>query len=326
MTTVEAIAAGAAPGYAPFVPSRFKALLTAGALEPELKLVGASIFGEPRGAALVRLSPKSSVASVESVTVAAPLRQQGIGRAMVAELEREVASAGATQIRALFAAKRDEGLAPARLARSLGWSLPVARFQQFEFDSGLARAPLFALDQPLGGFELKSFTALSNPERRELDWLGTEQAPSLHPFAEQYALLPNASFVLRLDGRIIGWLAAHELAPRAVRWSALWTTPSVRGRSPVGALFAASFERTREAGAERWCGIVEHGNAAMMRIAERRFLPYALGAFTLYETSRLLTAASPSSSRSRSLSSFHQPTDARSIPVPGSSRMITPRS
>ena len=37
-------------------------------------------------------------------------------------------------------------------------------------------------------------------------------------------------------------------------------------------------------------------------------------------------AASASTSRSRSLSSFHQPTDARRSPVPGSSRTTTPRS
>ena len=40
----------------------------------------------------------------------------------------------------------------------------------------------------------------------------------------------------------------------------------------------------------------------------------------------LISAASPSTRRSRSSSSFHQPTDARSRPVPASSRTITPRS
>ena len=39
-----------------------------------------------------------------------------------------------------------------------------------------------------------------------------------------------------------------------------------------------------------------------------------------------VAASSPSTRRSRSLSSFHQPTDARTRPVPGSSRTTTPRS
>jgi GNAT superfamily N-acetyltransferase len=251
-----------AAAFAPLVPYRYRERLALGLLGDELRLVGVTALGLPLGAALARLTPEGAV--VESVAVAPPHRRRGVGRALLAALDGELAGVPATT---RFVRETPAGEAVARILRGLGWPDARPDASQFEADRRLLGAPLLRRPDP-AGVDLVPFAALAGA--------------SLDASA-----LPEASFVASVAGEEAGRIAAHRVGPATVRWSLLVVEERFRGGWVGAALLARGLRAAFDVpGVERAVALVALGNRPVQRLVRRRLGPYLAAERTLSATAR----------------------------------------
>lgn len=270
LVEIERVRGRAAAAYARFVRVRFRERLADGSLEPELVLVGASVFGAPAGAALARIAP-GGVAQVESLFVVARHRREGIGTALAARLDEAIAGHPAV---GLFVRDAPAGDGLARIAARLGWSAPAPHALEYGFGQRLLAAPVLNGRGPRPGLRIVPFAELPAEDVPALD-----SAPG--------ELLPAASFAAFRAGAVAGWATMHTGRPGTATWSGLGVAPGVVGFGVAHALVARTVRAALEhPGIERVGGMVVLENAPMERIVRRWFAPYVDACRLLHEAHR----------------------------------------
>jgi hypothetical protein len=258
LVEIERISGAAAKPYVRLAPGRFRDRLAAGRLEPELVLVGASIFGAPAGAALARLAP-DGVAHVEAVYVDRVHRQAGVGAALAARLDEAVATRPAV---ALFVRDAPSGEAVAAIATRLGWSPPAPHALEYAFGRRVLDTPVLNTRGPRPRLRTMAFAELPPADLPALD-----PAPGV--------LLRHASFAAFRGAELAGWATMHATRPGRATWSGLRIARAAAGFGVAHALVAPTVRAALEQpGIERVEGMVVLGNEAMERIVRRWFAPH----------------------------------------------------
>ena len=222
--------------------------------------LGAFRGGVPVGLALAeRPLADPEPAELLSLFVTAGERGRGVGEALVAAAERELAALGIAEARAVWTAGRPGAEAIERILARRGWSAPEARTVSARFrPEEMLTLPLFtprhlaALDP---GFEIFPWYDLeaeeierlraSNAERR---WISEGLEPWSYGDGQAYD--PATSIGARYRGRVVGWVLCERIDGRMVRWTVSFLEKSLSRRGRIVPLYKASLERAVAAGYE----------------------------------------------------------------------------
>lgn len=259
--------------------------------EPLLAAVAAAGEGEPLGVAVAEVKAGGEAAEVLSLFVRPEARRRGLAGRLLAALEREAASRGATRIDLLFRSTHPAAPAVRRLLAARGWSAPEPRLRLGKADARLAGAAALRPRPLPAGYEVFPWSELAAAERRDVverqqraEWF----PPALSPFQMEERLEPALSFGLRHGGRVVGWLIAHRVGDDLVQCTSLFVEAGHRRGGRGVALLAAGIERFLASGVPRAIFMVEVGNPAMLRFFERRLRPHLAAEAELLGSSRAL--------------------------------------
>lgn len=198
-------------------------------------------------------------AELLSLFVAVPERGQGMGEALVAAAERELAGLGCAEARAVWTAGRPGSDAVERILGRRGWSPPETRTVSARFrPEEMLTLPLFsprhlaALDP---GFEIFPWYDLPEEEVARLRasnerkrWISEGLEP--WSYGEGRAYDPATSIGARHRGRVVGWVLCERIDARMVRWTVSFLDKSLSRRGRIVPLYKASLERAVAAGYE----------------------------------------------------------------------------
>jgi len=244
-------------------------------LSGELLAVSAMAGGTMVGLAIAERSAQHPAqAAVCSLMVAPEWRRQGIGARLLRHLERFVVQQGAQALALRYhtSAARPSPVEP--LLAHLGWPAPRTDFVLLQSSAerlaGTGWNTRFPIAAPYALFAWADATAADLAAALSLG-----APPELLPPPPHAAgLEPAVSLGLRWRGALVGWLIAHRVDARTVRYSSLYVAPAHRSRARGPALAAEGFARQRTAGIPQAKAAVQVGNAAAWPTFERRMQAY----------------------------------------------------
>lgn len=271
---------------------RFEPLLRQTGANPGVFAIGAIATGGAGDGAELGLAlgwhsaSSHGAAELLSLFVRASRRGAGLGRALLGELERQLAAAGALSVRTVYMTRVRSVAAYEAVLRARGWGDPVRRMLVFRTRrERLREAEWFDLFQQLpAGTEIKPWSETSDIERaalrRHLDEDPTRAPEDVNPFRFEGRGIdgsppePALSLACLVDGEIVGWNMAHRIAPGSVRFSCSYVWPDKQARLPLLALWDFAFHRLEPAGYAHVSWAVSPHHEAMVRFNEQMLLPY----------------------------------------------------
>lgn len=240
--------------------------------------------GEPVGLALGELPIDPGPApELLSLFVAAEARGMGMGTALVAAFEEEVARRGAGELAAVYTAGKPSIAAVERIFARRGWEEPRPRTLSVRFPPEAALASDLFSERRMkalgAGLELVPWVELAAEERAEIrrsherePWI----TPALAPWRfEAAGFDPVSSIGARYRGRVVGWVINHVVDPRTVRFTCSFMRKDISRRGRIVPLYHASLRRLAAAGVPRATFITPVVYPNMIRFIRRWIEPIA---------------------------------------------------
>jgi GNAT superfamily N-acetyltransferase len=224
--------------------------------------IGAFRDGAPAGLLIAELPSDSGTAEpaeLLSLFVAAEERRRGIGGALIGAAERELAAAGAAEVRAVWTAGKPAiGWFEAILARR-GWEPPAARTVSARFrPEAMLTLPLFspkhlaALDP---GFDIFPWNELPAEDMARIrsshesrPWISQGLEPWSYGGGLGYD--PATSVGARFGGEVVGWVLTERIDARLLRMTVSFLHKRLSRRGRIVPLYQASLERAVASGYE----------------------------------------------------------------------------
>lgn len=214
--------------------------------------VGAFTGGEPVGLALAaaRRTDKRD-AELLSLFVVPGSRRQGVGRALLEEVETVAADRGVVRLQAVWMTGRAGTDAVEGMLACSGWTAPAPRMLSVRFTlDDLARVPWIARHRLLPGLEIFPWAELTAAERerlvasqRESSWIPRDLQPWDY---DQPGFDPVTSLGMRLEGDVVAWIVNHPISASTLRITCSFIRGDLGNRGRIVPLWAESFRRLRE--------------------------------------------------------------------------------
>ena len=249
------------------------------ALTGELLAVSAMAGGTMVGLVIAERSAQATAqtpakATVCSLMVAPGWRRQGIATRLMFHLQRFLAQQSVQTLALRYHTSSALPSPVEPLLQRLGWAAPRTDFvllqssaERLACTGWSTRFPLVA---PYALFAWQDATAADLAAALTLG-----APPDLLPPAPSAAgLEPAVSLGLRCHGALVGWLIAHRLDARTVRYSSVYVAPAHRSLARGLSLLAEGFVRQHKARIPVAKAAVQVGNAAAWRTFERRVRDY----------------------------------------------------
>lgn len=262
---------------------------------PRGRWCGAVALGDegPVGLAVVELPP-AGAAQMLSLAVLPGARRRGVGTALLDQVERLAAGAGATALEGSYRTSwRSRGAIEALLT-TRGWSPPETRLVLARGATAtarqLVRQPAPALPD---GAEIFSWIELTAEDRRAIEAAGDDAwfPPMLTPFQEEERIEEAISVGLRWQGEVAGWLIVHRVAFDTLQYSAFVLRRDLRGRGLGHALLHEAVRRRLADPAVRHAILaVDARNQPMLRLIEGPLRPFLTRRSELRVSRKALTA------------------------------------
>ncbi|MEM9557810.1 MAG: GNAT family N-acetyltransferase [Acidobacteriota bacterium] len=257
----------------------------------------------PTTAEVAQFGP--AVPRLLSLYVARAHRRRGVGGALVAALEDEVAHRGGGSLEAVYTASVgaasvckapvgtaffDTTSAPAggapsdwleRIFARRGWTPPAARSLLVRFTPRAAFCSDLLLERRLRaqrrGLEIVRWSEIGADEKAALR-ASHEQNPWIEPLLVPWRFdrdgFDPSSVAARWRGRIVGWVITHRPTPDIVRFTCSFMHPSLSRRGRIVPLYDAVLRDVH--GTCRECSfITPFDYAPMVQFIRRRLAPIA---------------------------------------------------
>jgi GNAT superfamily N-acetyltransferase len=222
-----------------------------------------------------------------SLFVSPAARCAGVGTALLAALERELAARGASLLAAVYTAGKESTPAVERVLEKRGWDAPQPRTLSVRFPPQAALASdLFSgrrMEALTGRLELFPWRDLGEEDRRRIrashetkPWITPALAPwrfeaaGFDPISSVGARLPAAR-----GGDVVGWVINHAVAPGTVRFTCSFLRKDLSRRSRIVPLYHESLRRLAAAGVERATFVTPVIYPNMVRFVFRWLAPIA---------------------------------------------------
>lgn len=254
--------------------------------------------GRPVGLALAEV-PAATPASAEllSLLVVGDARGRGVGTALVAGLEADLARRGVTEVGGVYMSGKAFTAPLERVFAKRGFSPPQVRKVVVQCTpEEAARTDWFQkAKMPDGGL---IFPWAELP-REEYEGLKRSQAERpwipqiLEPWSCGEHVDAASSVGLRLHGDVVGWVITHRVAPLLVRYTACFVREDLQAQGALFPLLVASI--TNIVGTGVTCTFVTSNQfPRMVRFTQRRLAPFiSYCGETRGVTKRLEGAAAP---------------------------------
>ncbi len=207
---------------------------------------GALVDGAPAGAAVATLSSDGARAMLGSLVVARGRRGQGVGVALVAEVERILVARGARELTLFYAPGKPSTPALTRLLARRGFEDRGAVRAIYRASAeAMARLPWLATARLPAGFACAPLEEVTRDERdalRAAGWFGAEWDP--FAAAEHHRERTYLDLVLRRRGEVVGWLLSARVEVDTLLWHTLLVRRDLHGTGVGLALCAEALRRT----------------------------------------------------------------------------------
>jgi GNAT superfamily N-acetyltransferase len=196
-----------------------------------------------------------------SLYVTDQFRNNGIGTALVGDLERALQAGHWNQVEAVYTTGAPGIPALERVLEKRAWSAPVVRMVTVRFTpEEAASTPWFGrVKLPPPDYEIFPWTDLTADERAELKrshevsgWIATGLEPWRH---DRHGFDAVSSVGLRHKGQVVGWVINHRTSPRTVRFTCSFMRSDLARRGRILGLYTASLNRLRNTECEM-CSLV----------------------------------------------------------------------
>lgn len=245
--------------------------------DDSMKMIGASIEGEPIGLAVIQVNEKGEPSNLESIFVEPGHRRRGVGRGLLSAVRSMVELSGASKITGSWYHDSAAAESIECLLADAAWTAPEAVATRHHAGRGF----LAQVDRASGpwrtrsGLGIETWSDLTTGDRRRVNRVCAEHRISadLDPRRDpMFDISERTSVVLRVRGEIAGWMIHHVLAPEVLRYSSLWIRPDLVGRGFGISLAIESGRRhLATAGpATRLSFTVARHNEGMQRFIARR--------------------------------------------------------
>lgn len=239
--------------------------------------IGASIDSQLMGLILAETRPDFTSAEIISWFVVKPYRNQGIGKQLLAYLEKALTKQG---YQALDIEYRSDWKEVNRLEQILqkdNWATPQIRFLLCKTDYKMGEAPWLNQYKLPPEFALFPWSELTASERnyiQEKEAKGEWFPPSLTPFQQEERIEMRVSFGIRYQGQLVGWKISHRIDENTLQATSLFIDPKFQRLGRGIALLVESFRRRVAAGIAYSIFRVDVNNAPMIQFVNRRMRPY----------------------------------------------------
>lgn len=200
---------------------------------------------------------ESGTPELLSLFVVEPLRGTGIGTALVARLESELAALGFDLVQAVYMTGRASIAAVERILAKREWDTPAMRTLTVRFTPDEARTTeWYGRVRLPRGAEIVAWTEVTPEERQAIaetnaasPWI----AEGLEPWAHDARGFDEVSSLgLRHRGAVVGWVINHRLPDGTTRFTCSFMRGDLARRAAILPLYTESIERVRASGGA-WC-------------------------------------------------------------------------
>ena len=204
---------------------------------------------DPIGLLVARPLPDADGVELLSVFVRKARRRQGVASALLRALDEVAARRGGGGLCARFEDGRPYRVAVRALLRRHGFAEPTAHarvgrstLQHPDLDRPEVLPRWFTRPRLPKRAEVFDWSALTPAEVEAARAQGGFPAP-LDPAGAAEPLEPRTSVGLRRDGRVLGWMITHRIAPELIRYTALHVEEELAALGFGASLWAVAFAR-----------------------------------------------------------------------------------
>jgi GNAT superfamily N-acetyltransferase len=255
--------------------------------------VGIHLDQEPVGLVLAEHLPDNAVGEILSLFVVPEHRGQGLGKALLREIESQLRQRGCSKLHLVYTPNQTTA-ALENILLQHHWSPPQPRMLVCTgTPEKIQTAPWLKLDTIADpDYEMFPWVNLTLQERREI-LSRQERSPwypdILSPFKEEAILEPLNSLGLRYRDRVVGWMITHRVTPDTVRYTSLFVQQELQSLGRAIPMLAAAIKLH----IEHWKGYqamftVAVDNTPMVKFVHRRLAPYLVSVRQSMESSKLL--------------------------------------
>ncbi len=237
---------------------------------------GALVGGAPAGMVICEAAPET--ANIVSICVGAEFRNRGVGSALLAAAEQELAGKGAGIAAFTYATGKPTQPALERMLAKCGWPQPQPKHLICTSDK---RMYAFLSEYKLPpSFEVFPWTEVTPEDRASLErsQAAEQWVPKgLWPFDYEATMEPANSVGVRYGGELVGWLITQPREPDAVCYSCSWMRPDLQRRGRLVAAYAEAVRRQIEFTTKPigiW--IVPYHHESMASFVLRRMKPWLI--------------------------------------------------
>lgn len=217
--------------------SRYRGtLLKSAAAESPTLSIGARADGAPIG--LLLAERRGSTFHLLSLAVSEGWRRRGVGLRLLSELAVAARDRRARELEARWEQGRAHSQAVAELVSRAGFGPPTvaALMGRAEVGGRLREAPWLDRATLPAGYRAERWSARLPVEAAALP----SHPPDLSPLSEAEAIEHGNSLWLTRDDEIVGWQVTHRIAPRSIRYTALFVRDDLQSFGLAIPMLAAS--------------------------------------------------------------------------------------
>lgn len=272
--------------YRELVPPELRNLLQQ--LPPHMLALGTGYEGRALGLAVAELGAKPGTARLQTVTIAEPVRRQGLGRQLYDLLESGLRQNGVRSVSAEFLAGEEAASNEASFLQACGFAQPEPGIHVRHVPLRVASVLPWTAARPLPkAFGVDTFASLTPEERRAMQQgLGSWYPPLLSPFLEEKLIDPERSLLLRYQGGVAGWMILERFDPETILFKTMFVHRRHQRMARGIALIAEALRRLKSnpGGYRNAIFTVGADNADMVRFMNKHIAHPAIQAEVLWRT------------------------------------------
>lgn len=215
-----------------------------------------------------------------SLYVAPAWRGRGVGRAVLAALEAEVAGRGFASLGTVFTASAPGTPAFARVLAARGWTAPQPRTLLMRFTREQARRfPWFNRYPLREGCEIFPWRELTPTERQQLidsqrqrGWIAEDLVPWRW---DEHGFEPVTSVGMRSPEGVVGWVINHALGEHTLRFTCSYIRKDYGRRGRILPLYSESINRMQNTPFTHCSFVAPLHHATMAAFVRRWMAPWA---------------------------------------------------
>ncbi|WP_172250156.1 GNAT family N-acetyltransferase [Saccharibacillus deserti] len=239
--------------------------------------IEAEVDGLFAGTALVIAHPRSGTGSISVLHTQELFRHLGVGSLLLEEAERQILESGCRISRVTLTLRQGKPAPELEFLHKRGYESEKLLYRTYTLRSASLReeAGKKRLSLPVSA-ELRPLLDATEAERAELSAISANLQSDLNPLQEERLLHPEFSMLMKIDGRIAGWIGIQQLASNLLLLRSMYVCPEYRIHASGIALFLEIARRHRlfERFAYQMLSVSSE-NPAMLRLADRKFAPHA---------------------------------------------------